>query len=72
MKELAKFACGVTTGGFIVHLLLDLSDNLPITIAGLTILTSTVNLLLMIISGILSLVFAYYAWGKGTVVQNAG
>jgi hypothetical protein len=63
LKEVAKFAAGVTIWESIVHASLELSGLLPLTILGFT-LTRTINLIRIILPLIISVILAYYAWIK--------
>jgi hypothetical protein len=62
-KEVAKFASGVTAWEAIVHTSLALGGNLPFTWLGFT-LTPTFNTIQIILSVIISIFLASYAWGK--------
>jgi hypothetical protein len=61
MKELAKFACGVTAWEAVVHAAL-LVNGVTVTLFGFT-LTPEVNLIQTIIPAIVAFALAYYAWG---------
>ena len=63
MKELAKFAAGVTAWETIVHSSFALSGSLPITIFGITI-TETINTIQIIVPAIFTFGLIYYGWKK--------
>lgn len=62
-KEIAKFLCGVTAWESFSHLSLWLSDELPITLFGITI-NETTNTIEIIGFAITSGLLGYYAWRK--------
>ena len=64
MKEVLKFAAGLTFWEAIVHLSLGLSGVLPITWFGLFTLTPTINTIQIIVSVAVSAILIYYAWIK--------
>lgn len=61
LKELAKFASGITAWEAVVHLALGLSDALPLTLFGITI-TPGINTVQIIVPSAISIILAYYAW----------
>lgn len=61
LKELAKFAAGVTAWETIIHIAMALGGVLPLTWFGITI-TSGFNTIQIIISGILTVLLIYYGW----------
>lgn len=63
-KEIAKFLSGVAAWEAIVHLALAFSGLLPITTFGIITLTPTINAIQIIVSAVISVLLAYYAWGK--------
>jgi hypothetical protein len=63
LKEIAKFASGVTAWEAVVHASLALSGQLPITLFGITI-TSDVNTIQIVVPAIISILLAYYAWSR--------
>lgn len=67
LKEIAKFASGITAWESFVHLSLWLSGATP-TIFGIT-LTENLNLIQTIIPAILSILLAYFGWKKRRVVD---
>lgn len=62
-KEIAKFFAGLTAWEAVFHASLGLSGNLPITFWGITI-TPILNIVQIIIPASVSILLAYYAWGK--------
>ncbi len=63
LKEIAKFFAGLTAWEAIIHASLGLSGNIPITFWGI-IITPTLNTIQSIVPAIVSILLAYYAWGK--------
>ena len=63
-KEIAKFLSGVAAWEAIVHLALAFSGLLPITSFGIFTLTPTINAIQIIVSAVISVLLAHYAWGK--------
>ena len=62
-KEIAKFLCGVTAWESFSHLSLWLSDELPITLFGITI-NGSINTIEIITFAIAAGLLGYYAWKK--------
>jgi hypothetical protein len=63
LRELAKFGSGVAAWEAVVHLSFALSDSLPITLFGITI-SSALNTVQIIVPAALSLLLAWYGWGR--------
>jgi len=61
LREIAKFASGVTAWEAIVHAALALSGLLPLTFFGI-VLTPQLNLVQIVVPATLSVLLAYYAW----------
>lgn len=61
MRELVKFFAGVTFWESVVHLALAISNQLPITLLGITI-TPQINLVQIIVPGTVSLILIYVGW----------
>jgi hypothetical protein len=64
LKEMAKFLSGVAAWEAIVHLALAFSGLLPISWFGIITLTQTTNAIPIVVSASVSILLAYYAWGK--------
>lgn len=63
-KEVAKFFSGLTAWEAVVHLSLAFSGLLPMTWFGFITLTPTLNTIQIFVPAIISVLLAYYAWGK--------
>lgn len=64
MKELAKFISGLAAWEAVVHLSLAMSGVLPIKWFGVITLTPTINTIQIFVPAFISILLAYYAWGK--------
>ncbi|MBI2805519.1 MAG: hypothetical protein HYX68_11130 [Planctomycetes bacterium] len=63
-KEIAKFFSGVAAWEAIGHTALAFSNELPLTLLGITI-TPNLNALAVFVAAPLSIFLAWYAWGTG-------
>ena len=63
LKEIAKFAAGLTAWESIVHFSLYFSGNIPISFWGFT-LTESFNTVQIILPALCSLALIYFAWIK--------
>ena len=61
LKEIAKFAAGLTAWESIVHFSLATSGNIPIRLWGIRI-TEPVNVIQIIVPAACSVFLIYYAW----------
>lgn len=63
MKEIAKFAAGVTAWEAIVHTSYAAANVLPLNFFGFR-LTPPVNRVQIIVPALVSVALIYYAWGR--------
>lgn len=61
LREIAKFAAGLTAWESIIHFSLSISGNIPINFWGFT-LTESVNNVQIILPALCSIALTYFAW----------